>query len=69
MKQLFCAACSAAMTNDEIALCLHLHGGAATRFLCAACMAAELECPPRWLQKKIGLLKKSGCRYFAETYV
>ena len=69
MKRLACAACGAPLTNDEIAFCLHLHGGAAARFLCVKCMAADFGCPPEHLQKKIGLLRNSGCRYFAETYV
>lgn len=69
MKRLCCAACGAPMTNDEIAFGLHLHGGAAARFLCVACLAEELGCPPEQLRHKIALLKRSGCRYFAETYV
>ena len=51
MKQLACAACGAPMTNDEIAFCLHLHGGTAARFLCVGCMATDFECPPEHLKK------------------
>lgn len=54
MKQLACAACGAPMTNDEIAFCLHLHGGTAARFLCVGCMATDFECPPEHLKKKSG---------------
>ena len=69
MKHLSCACCAKAMASDEIALCLHLHGGAATYFLCIECLAKEFACPPDVLLHRVALLKRSGCRYFSETYV
>lgn len=64
MKRLACAACGAPMTNDEIAFCLHLHGGAAARFLCVKCMAADFGCPPEHLQKKNRAFKKQRLQIF-----
>ena len=69
MKRLLCMGCGRAMTNDEIAFILHLHGGAATRFVCMDCLAQEYGCERPFLEKKVELLKQSGCRYFSETYV
>lgn len=69
MKRLLCAVCGTPLTNDEIAFGLHLHGGAAAPFLCLTCRAGDLDCPREALVQKISVLKKSGCRYFAQTYV
>lgn len=69
MKKLACSGCGASMTNDEIALILHLHGGAAARFLCLDCLAQEYGCQREYLERKVALLKSSGCKYFAQTYV
>lgn len=69
MKRLLCAGCAAPLANEEIALGLHLHGGAAAPFLCLACMAKAYGCPRAALEEKAAALKKSGCRYFAQPYV
>lgn len=64
MKAVFCGACHAELSADEVALNQRLLGMHIGRFLCVDCLALQLKTTSSHLQTLIARFKEMGCAYF-----
>ena len=60
-----CRLCGRVLSPDEEAIYKRLVNRGATEFLCKACLAAHLGCPPARIEEKIRHFRAMGCTLFA----
>lgn len=67
MSESACLRCGATLTGDDVGLHRKMINRQASRFLCKACIAAEFQCTPAYLDRKIEQFKAAGCLLFPKT--